>query len=175
MDLHPDFRDLLSALVDSNAEYLVVGRWAVGHHAEPRFAKDLDVFIGPSDENLVAAANALSGFGAPPNLIDTLRTLGRLTPSTKSVSRAGNTWRVGERCSVMRPDVRACEHPAHALHPSEQRRKCMLGPLAFTPVSDPLVASTAPATRFVPRAGNTFYSKTGAGSKSRPTSRRAAR
>ena len=76
MDLHPDFRDLLSALVDSNAEYLVVGGWAVGHHAEPRFTKDLDVFIGPSDENLLAVANALTRFGAPPNVIDTLRTLG---------------------------------------------------------------------------------------------------
>jgi predicted nucleotidyltransferase len=76
MDLHPDFRDLLSALADSNAEYLIVGGWAVGHHAEPRFTKDLDVFIGPSDANLVAVANALTRFGAPPNVIDTLRTLG---------------------------------------------------------------------------------------------------
>ena len=76
MDLHPDFRDLLSALADSNAEYLIVGGWAVGHHAEPRFTKDLDVFIGPSDANLVAVASALLRFGAPESVIETLRTLG---------------------------------------------------------------------------------------------------
>jgi predicted nucleotidyltransferase len=76
MDLHPDFRDLLSALADTNAEYLVVGGWAVGYHAEPRFTKDLDVFIGPSNENLEAVARALSRFGAPAALIDTLRGLG---------------------------------------------------------------------------------------------------
>lgn len=60
MDLHPDFRDLLSALADTNAEYLVVGGWAVGFHAEPRFTKDLDLFIGPSDANLAAVVAGLA-------------------------------------------------------------------------------------------------------------------
>jgi predicted nucleotidyltransferase len=76
MDLHPDFRDLLSALAATNAEYLVVGGWAVGYHAEPRFTKDLDVFIGPSNENLEAVASALAQFGAPVAIVDTLRGLG---------------------------------------------------------------------------------------------------
>ncbi len=76
MDLHPDFRDLLSALADTNAEYLVVGGWAVGYHAEPRFTKDLDVFIGPSSENLDAVARALAKFGAPAAVVETLRGLG---------------------------------------------------------------------------------------------------
>ena len=76
MDLHPDFRDLLSALADTNAEYLVVGGWAVGFHAEPRFTKDLDLFIGPSDANLAAVVAALARFGAPAHLVDALRSLG---------------------------------------------------------------------------------------------------
>jgi hypothetical protein len=76
MDLHPDFRDLLSALAATNAEYLIVGGWAVGYHAEPRFTKDLDVFIGPSNENLEAVARALVQFGAPTAIVDTLRGLG---------------------------------------------------------------------------------------------------
>jgi predicted nucleotidyltransferase len=76
MDLHPDFRDLLSALAATNAEYLVVGGWAVGYHAEPRFTKDLDVFIGPSNENLEAVVRALVQFGAPAAIVDTLRGLG---------------------------------------------------------------------------------------------------
>lgn len=76
MDLHPDFKDLLSALAATGAEYLVVGGWAVGYHAEPRFTKDLDVFIGPSNENLQAVATALTQFGAPPEIVDALRGLG---------------------------------------------------------------------------------------------------
>ena len=76
MDLHPDFRDLLSALAATNAEYLIVGGWAVGYHAEPRFTKDLDVFIGPSAANLEAVANAMERFGAPPEVLETLRSLG---------------------------------------------------------------------------------------------------
>jgi hypothetical protein len=52
MDLLPDFRDLLSALADSSAEYLVVGGWAVGFHSEPRFTKDLDLLIGTEEANL---------------------------------------------------------------------------------------------------------------------------
>lgn len=73
MDLHPDFRDLLSALADTNAEYLVVGGWAVGYHAEPRFTKDLDILIGTSNENLQTVARALAQFGAPAAIIETLR------------------------------------------------------------------------------------------------------
>jgi predicted nucleotidyltransferase len=75
MDLHPDFKDLLSALADTNAEYLVVGGWAVAYHAEPRFTKDLDIFIGPSDENLQAVSRALEKFGAPATIVDILREL----------------------------------------------------------------------------------------------------
>src|SRR5579862_657675 len=76
MDLHPDFRDLLSALADTNAEYLVVGGWAVGYHGEPRFTKDLDILIGPSDANLEAVAKAVMRFGAPAQIVDALRGLG---------------------------------------------------------------------------------------------------
>jgi hypothetical protein len=57
-------------LADSSAEYLVVGGWAVGVHAEPRFTKDLDLLIGPD------GANAFARFGAPTNLVEQLRRLG---------------------------------------------------------------------------------------------------
>ncbi len=75
MDLHPDFRDLLSALAASNAEYLVVGGWAVGGHAEPRFTKDLDILIGANEENLARVATAFDRFGAPARIVEQLRTL----------------------------------------------------------------------------------------------------
>ena len=75
-ELLPDFRDLLSALADSGAEYLIVGGWAVGFHGEPRFTKDLDLLVGPDDENLRRVVRALSEFGAPEAVLDQLRSLG---------------------------------------------------------------------------------------------------
>jgi hypothetical protein len=73
MDLHPDLIDLLTELKSSGAEYLVVGGWAVGVHAEPRYTKDLDLLIGPSDENLGRVVAALERYGAPPGLIAHVR------------------------------------------------------------------------------------------------------
>ena len=46
MVLHPDFRDLLSALADSSAEYLVIGGWAVGVHAE--WGQSSGMALGPA-------------------------------------------------------------------------------------------------------------------------------
>lgn len=74
-DLPPDFRDLLSALGASSAEYLVVGGWAVGVHSEPRFTKDLDLLIGQDNANLERVASALQTFGAPVRIVDQLRAL----------------------------------------------------------------------------------------------------
>ena len=75
MVLHPDFRDLLSALADSRAEYLVIGGWAVGVHAEPRFTQDLDLFVGTDDENLARVVRAFERFGAPAHIVEALRSL----------------------------------------------------------------------------------------------------
>jgi hypothetical protein len=76
MDLLPDFKDLLSALGASSAEYLVVGGWAVGFHSEPRFTKDLDLLIGTDPENLLRVVHALRRFGAPPTILEQLAALG---------------------------------------------------------------------------------------------------
>ena len=66
MDLHPDLRDLFSALAAASAEYLVVGGYAVAFHGRPlRFTKDLDLWIGEEPENLVRVLAALRAFGAP--------------------------------------------------------------------------------------------------------------
>ena len=76
MGLLPDFRDLLSALADSNAEYLVVGGWAVGFHTEPRFTKDLDLLIGVDPTNLARVVEAVRTFGAPATIVEQLANLG---------------------------------------------------------------------------------------------------
>ena len=49
--MYPDFEELLQCLNDEKAEYLIVGGYAVAHHAQPRATKDLDIFIGTAPEN----------------------------------------------------------------------------------------------------------------------------
>ncbi len=39
--MNPDFRDILRALCDADARFLVVGAYAVSVHAEPRATGDL--------------------------------------------------------------------------------------------------------------------------------------
>ncbi len=65
MAVNPDFRDLFVALNDARAKYLLVGGYAVAFHGQPRFTKDLDVWIEASVENASRVFAALSTFGAP--------------------------------------------------------------------------------------------------------------
>jgi len=62
--MYPDFEALLRCLNDEGAEYLVVGGYAVAHHAQPRATKDLDIFIGTDPDNAVRVWTALARFGA---------------------------------------------------------------------------------------------------------------
>lgn len=63
--MNSDFRDLFAALNAAGARYLVVGGYALALHAEPRFTKDLDIWVERSPANALAVWNALAAFGAP--------------------------------------------------------------------------------------------------------------
>ena len=63
--VNEDFRDLLSALCDANARFLIVGAYAVSYHAEPRATGDLDVWVEATPENAAHVYEALREFGAP--------------------------------------------------------------------------------------------------------------
>ncbi len=65
MAVNRDFRDLFAALNAAGARYLLVGGYAVAFHAEPRFTKDLDVWIEPALDNAKIVFEALRAFGAP--------------------------------------------------------------------------------------------------------------
>ncbi len=65
MAVNPDFRDLFSALFEEGAEFIVVGAHAVMFFTEPRYTKDLDVWVRPSKENAERVHRALARFGAP--------------------------------------------------------------------------------------------------------------
>jgi predicted nucleotidyltransferase len=76
MELHPDFRDLLAEFVRSGVRFVVVGGYAVGHHAKPRATKDLDLLVSGSNDNLARVADALERFGATGSVVQAAREMG---------------------------------------------------------------------------------------------------
>jgi hypothetical protein len=65
MATNPDFKDLFSAFSAEGAEFIVVGAHAVMYFTEPRYTKDLDVWVRPSVDNAARVHRALIAFGAP--------------------------------------------------------------------------------------------------------------
>lgn len=65
MSQNSDFKELLSLLNEARVRYLVVGGYAVIEHTEPRYTKDLDIWISPDRENAERVYIALKEFGAP--------------------------------------------------------------------------------------------------------------
>jgi hypothetical protein len=63
--VNQDFKDLFRAFNEYKVRYLVVGAYAVIYYAEPRYTKDLDIWVEPSHENARLVWKALTAFGAP--------------------------------------------------------------------------------------------------------------
>ncbi|MEO7658299.1 MAG: hypothetical protein ABIV48_01685 [Pyrinomonadaceae bacterium] len=63
--MNSDFKDLLRVFNEADVRYLVVGGWAYIEHVEPRYTKDLDVWIERTPENAQTVLAALKEFGAP--------------------------------------------------------------------------------------------------------------
>ena len=70
--VHPDFRDLLAEFVRCEVRFVLIGGYAVGHHAKPRATKDMDLLVAGDDRNLFRVSQALEAFGAPGTLEDLL-------------------------------------------------------------------------------------------------------
>jgi len=62
---NPHYRELLQLLNEFQVEYLIVGGFAVMKYGEPRYTKDLDVWVHNSPQNSVRVVEALNKFGAP--------------------------------------------------------------------------------------------------------------
>lgn len=82
--MHRDYSDLLRAFSEAAAEYLVVGSYALALHLEPRYTKDLDIWVRPSAENSQRVFDALARFGAP------LRNI-----RAEDFAVAGNVYQIG--------------------------------------------------------------------------------
>ncbi len=62
--MYQDYKDLLSAFNAHGVRYLIVGGYAVIFHAQPRYTKDIDLFIKADPANAQATWAALASFGA---------------------------------------------------------------------------------------------------------------
>ena len=65
MQPNTDLTELLVALNEERARYLIVGGYAFAFHGRPRATKDVDLFIGWDPENAKRVWRALVAFGAP--------------------------------------------------------------------------------------------------------------
>ena len=65
MLVNSDFKELLSIFNDKSVKYLVIGGYAVIKYTEPRYTKDLDLWVKPDLDNAQAVVSALRLFGAP--------------------------------------------------------------------------------------------------------------
>lgn len=62
---NPHYRELLQLLNDFKVHYLIVGGYAVMKYGEPRYTKDLDLWVKNSPANSERVVAALRKFGAP--------------------------------------------------------------------------------------------------------------
>ena len=65
MFVNSDFTDLLRLFNANSVRYLVIGGYAVIQYAEPRYTKDLDLWISTDTKNAASVYAALRVFGAP--------------------------------------------------------------------------------------------------------------
>lgn len=63
--MNKDFVEMLFALCDAGADFIVVGAHALALHGHPRATGDLDILVRPSAENAAKVWRALVAFGAP--------------------------------------------------------------------------------------------------------------
>jgi len=62
---NPDFKDMLSALSEASADFLLVGAYALAAHGHPRATGDLDIWVRADSENASRVLRSLAVFGAP--------------------------------------------------------------------------------------------------------------
>jgi predicted nucleotidyltransferase len=69
LELNNDFKDLLKLLISNEAEFLLVGGYAVSYHGYPRGTGDMDLWIPLEESNNEKVIQALIEFGMPSDSI----------------------------------------------------------------------------------------------------------
>jgi hypothetical protein len=65
LDAITDFEDMLDLFDKHGVRSLIIGGLAFIYHAKPRYTKDMDLWVEPSQENVLLANRALAEFGSP--------------------------------------------------------------------------------------------------------------
>ena len=65
MFVNADFSELLNLFNRNNVKYLIIGGYAVVQYTEPRYTKDLDIWVSADTVNAAAVYKSLREFGAP--------------------------------------------------------------------------------------------------------------
>ncbi len=65
MGANKDFKDFFTLMNEERVEYLVVGEFAFYFYIEPRFTRNLDIWINTSKENADRTWASLNKFGIP--------------------------------------------------------------------------------------------------------------
>ena len=68
--MNEDYRDILTALVEQDARFIVVGAHALAVHGYPRATVDIDILIDATPENAHRVWKAFVAFGAPRDNLD---------------------------------------------------------------------------------------------------------
>jgi predicted nucleotidyltransferase len=63
MRIEKDFKEFIALLNENKVKYLIVGGFAFAFYVEPRYTKDIDIFVEASEENSKKIIAALTAFG----------------------------------------------------------------------------------------------------------------
>ncbi len=83
--LSKDFKEFVELLKKHEAEYMIVGGYAVGVHGYPRFTGDLDIWLHPTKENAQRILHAVDEFG-----------FGSFDLSVEDLTKEGNVIQFGQ-------------------------------------------------------------------------------
>ena len=62
-ELNKDLSEFVRLLVDLEIEFVVVGAFALAFHGHPRYTRDVDFFVRPSEANSMKIERAIKEFG----------------------------------------------------------------------------------------------------------------
>lgn len=63
MEVHPDFKELLTLFNSYKVDYIIVGAYALAYHGVPRATGDLDIYVRADKQNAQRILDALKEFG----------------------------------------------------------------------------------------------------------------
>jgi hypothetical protein len=63
MEVQKDFKEFLALLNAHEADFMIVGGYALAFHGAPRYTGDIDVFIKPDSKNAQLIMKVLEEFG----------------------------------------------------------------------------------------------------------------